>query len=476
MRETEIATTDHQYQTILTQRTIARAALHLGIDTLPQNTLTVLQDALTHYLERVGRVMGNNVEIGGRASDHVNVLDAIRAVEDCSLSAVGDGLFDAGIGSGIGNGNGIGIGNGSGHGAMNGIGNGHGVGVGVGVGHGGQDGGLGGNYGDWSDLARFLYGEAFFDSTDSNQVHSHDHAHAHAQQDGGDTDNTGWNAPLDDYDSIPLFPVHSIGPRAGTDSARNGATHDASLNPIGVDRARVLGNFMGIGMDDKNKDQTQSTTTDAKGGKVTSSGASAALSNAVSPAGANNTKNSLENAISEKEALGTKGKSTTKRKREEDTHDTLDKKRSKTSDATNGANADAKLESEIHNLGADADGEESTPLPSYIPHFLPPFPPKHTYTKSTRPVSTTVEAFQAQDVRSSLVQLGHSYWGQMTPSSTTGQESVLAKVQTGPVDVNGVNGGVGIQGAEVKAAVKPVGRASNARVSRILEGSLDVHS
>ena len=72
-----------EYQAILTQRSIARVALHLGIDTLPSNTLTVLQDSLTQYLERVGRVLGNNVENSGRSSDHVNVLDAIRAIEDC---------------------------------------------------------------------------------------------------------------------------------------------------------------------------------------------------------------------------------------------------------------------------------------------------------------------------------------------------------------------------------------------------------
>ena len=169
----------------------------------------------------------------------------------------------------------------------------------------------------------------------------------------------------------------------------------------------------------------------------------------------------------------------TKRKRDENSSDTGDNKRSKNTEAnssksklgTNGAGSGDQQ----GNISNDDKYQEHIQLPSYIPQFLPPFPPKHTYSKSTRPITAAVESFEVQDVRTSLVQFGQSYWGQMAHTAVSSKLTTLAtKVDTAPIDVNAVDSQA--PGRAIQAGVKPVARASNARISRILEGSLDVHS
>ena len=358
----------------------------------------------------MGRVLGSNVENGGRSSDHVNVLDAIRAVEDCALRGAGGGGFE--------------LGNGHGHG------HGHG--------HAGQH--THGGSGDWADLARFLYGTGF--DVDASLPPTNNHL--------GQDEGEGWNAPLDDYDSIPAFPVQIF--------------HGNDINEDNTDGVKDYATDDINGSDEMNK-PTGTGTTDAGNATTPTTTAASTAPAAIATIGDDK---------SEKEAAT---KSTSKRKREDESDEPSDHKRVKSdSDENYKEEANANEEEESKN--------NITSLPSYIPNFLPPFPPKHTYAKSSRPVSTPMESFPAQDVRSSLVQLGHSYWGAMTPTSATGgterrddPRGVFVKVNTAPVALNGVAGvGTGAGGVEVKDGVKPVVRASNARISRILEGSMDVHS
>ena len=452
------------------------------------------------------------MEMSGRASDHVNVLDAIRAVEDCSLVSSDSKIFGGGVrnvGAGGGAldatasaGPGVAIGNGfrngtatataTGTAGMNGStsGRGHAHGHTASQHGGGSDGGLGGGYGDWSDLARFLYGDDFLHSpalgTNRGETQGQGHSaqgqiqgqvqgqgqsqgqgqgqiQGQAQsQNTGDAEIMGWNAPLDDYDSIPLFPVHVVGSRMRNDERASTKEYDEPFMPMDFfpptnTNASSLKKGAGI-------DEPQRNTSDTQGDRNTPSAASSVNVGSVSGTDASK---------SDKDSSGTKGVSNTKRKREDESFNIQDNKRSKT--VVKNGEAKLKAEGEGSNNGTDA--EDGTKLPSYIPHFLPPFPPKHTYKKSSKSVAATVEAFQPQEVRSSLVQLGQSYWGQIVPPSTSKQDAGLAKVETVPVDLNAVNAGGGARrGADLKVAVKPVARASNARVSRILEGSLDVHS
>jgi hypothetical protein len=516
MRETEIPSSSEEYQAILTQRSVARAALHLGIDTLPSNTLIVLQDSLTQYLERVGRVLGNNVESSGRSTDHVNVLDAIRAIEDCAL-VNGHGLhgtYATNIattvnGSGSGNGNTISNVNG------NGISNGHGHSFAT--------------TGEWGDLARFLYGDSFDENISNDIGHDTNNSIPAAgginqqNQGKGGTDNSQvknqcWNAPLDDYDSIPSFPVQKgRNAAAGSSSA---STHDSFKDPTIGTAGWITGPVAGTNSANTQAGDLARKADNVAGNAIRTDGIAKSVSanapqrvgdtaaeTATTTVTGTGTGAVISQQPNDQDTSSNKTKSSAKRKREDDANTTSDapsnSKRSKSQkDDSKEANSKETVNGGSNNNGnikeKPNDFDEHTndlnslendkmlaqPLPSYIPKFLPSFPPKHTYTKSSRPVPPPVEMFQSQDIRSSLVQLGQSYWGAMPLADTREQKAdaskgVFVKVKTGSVDMSVMGVGTGIAAAGKASemeGVKPVARASNARVSRILEGSMDVHS
>jgi Bromodomain associated len=70
------------------QRAVARASLHLGIESCSAEALETLADVLIVYIERIGSCMATSIEASGRSSMHANSLDALRAVEVCAESAV----------------------------------------------------------------------------------------------------------------------------------------------------------------------------------------------------------------------------------------------------------------------------------------------------------------------------------------------------------------------------------------------------
>ena len=70
------------------RRAVARAALHLGIESMSVEAADTMAGILIAYLERIGQVIATNVEASGRSSAHVNFLDALRAVEVCTEPAV----------------------------------------------------------------------------------------------------------------------------------------------------------------------------------------------------------------------------------------------------------------------------------------------------------------------------------------------------------------------------------------------------
>ena len=79
---------DNIYCLELAQRSVARAALHLGITSMTQDTLQVLGDVLCQYLERLSAVLAQGVESSGRSTQHVHALDMLQAVELCTSPAV----------------------------------------------------------------------------------------------------------------------------------------------------------------------------------------------------------------------------------------------------------------------------------------------------------------------------------------------------------------------------------------------------
>ena len=72
---------DQVYCFEIARRSVGRAALHLGIESMSEASLDVMADVLLSYLNRVGKSMSHLVESSGRSSAHVNILDAFRACE-----------------------------------------------------------------------------------------------------------------------------------------------------------------------------------------------------------------------------------------------------------------------------------------------------------------------------------------------------------------------------------------------------------
>jgi len=72
---------DKQFSHEIAKRSVARAALHLGITSMSSEALDVMGDALITFLERLGGYIAESAECAGRSSSHCNVLDGLQAVE-----------------------------------------------------------------------------------------------------------------------------------------------------------------------------------------------------------------------------------------------------------------------------------------------------------------------------------------------------------------------------------------------------------
>lgn len=309
----EVSTLDELYTKQLTQRSVARAALHLGIQDMNVDTFTVLQDALMQYLERVCNVLASNVEHSGRSSMHVNILDAIRSVEDCIPE------------------------------------------------------------GDWKGLEQFLSGDL-------------------------DGSNEGWNAPLDGYDELIEYPLKT----------------DENAEDEGDD----------------------------------------AMKRALAPVA--DVASTAQDTIADKSLP-----SSLKRKR-----DDVEIKDTEKMTRHSGEDKEESTELKLH------------PSASYVPNFLPPFPPKNTFTHSIYTSKTTKPPFQAEAVRSSLVQMGH-YWGSMTTDSSKDKgkmKHLEIQVPTGTKSEIPADGADDKNARRIEDSIKPIARASTARVAKILEGSMGMRS
>lgn len=318
----ETSTSDELYTKELTRRIVARAALHLGIQDMNLETLTVLQDALTQYLERICYVLGTNVEHSGRSSMHVNILDTIRAIEDC-------------------------------------IPEGHLV-----------------------ELERFISDDM-----------------------GGS--NEGWNAPLDNYDSLDDYPSQS---------------HFKD-----IDSSKVLTNLANKSAFASNdgSDQTTTAPTSIK-------------QNMWAPSTLKTTSEDLL-SLKRKIEVGE-----------------VESDKSKKSSPTQSSEASSEVKSH-----PDAD---------YVPNFLPRFPPTQTFTQSVS-ITNGNTIFHAETIRSSLVEMGN-YWGSINSNDYGSKSKIEIKVESGTKSVISADGVHDREVRRVDDFVKPIARASTARVAKILEGSM----
>ncbi|VEU41448.1 unnamed protein product [Pseudo-nitzschia multistriata] len=88
MADTAVAR-DSVYSFEVARRAVGRAALHLGIDSMTEQSLDVMADVLLQYLARTGRALSHLAESSRRTSAHVNVLDAFQACQLVTAPAVG---------------------------------------------------------------------------------------------------------------------------------------------------------------------------------------------------------------------------------------------------------------------------------------------------------------------------------------------------------------------------------------------------
>ena len=82
------ANEDDVFNHEVAKRSVARAALHLGVDSMSEEALDVMGDVLLTYIQRVAKTISQMVESSNRTTAHVNVLDALRAVDMCTSPAL----------------------------------------------------------------------------------------------------------------------------------------------------------------------------------------------------------------------------------------------------------------------------------------------------------------------------------------------------------------------------------------------------
>lgn len=340
----------------ISRRSVARAALHLGIDGMSQDSLDVMADVLQHYMGRIGKTVSHLVEASGRPSSHANVLDALQAIQMTTAPAAQqvnepNPMRDQ-------------------------------------------------RSAPWQDLAVFLFGPKWEGPVESG-VGGKVGPSALASS------SAGWKAPY--LEEVPPFPIASesvANPHRLKDHVAlslHGDVSELGERQLCEDKLKeipdqVFTEWGNVGVqpkpadskaDETNKDETKQTAPDENG-----------------------TKNENEDEPPSKRQ---------------------------------------KLENELE--------EPNRERPLYIASFMPPFPQSLQSGRSIVdvPVSTAANASENMlGVRSSLVDLGQKaqYWGSGWDAAPLVPPGLTRTEQQPPV-------------------VVPLGRASNARVSRILEGSMD---
>ena len=439
---------DEVFCHLVAKRAVARAALHLGIQAMTAESLDVLADVLLQYMQRIGKTAAHQVEASGRSSSHVNVLDAIRAVELNTTAAVqhihlpGELVAEA-------------------------------PSVGTTSAAAGTDARhqLG-----WKGLAAFLFGPDWHKQSSTTaagtptvtgalkgKVGPSATATAVATElanpaDGTETSGSaGWEAPYPE--EVPAFPVASsrvANPHPLTSAAALESLHTSTIIVETQESTSET--------DNKNKDVDDKTAQDEE----------KALD--VPDSVFTHAWGSYERVPEKEKPVETLPSlpdttTTGKRKRDDEDGEPAAKK-AKVSFAKTKEDKTALVET--------LDHHDPTSISHLLPPFYPPLPStldshRRTITdaESTKPDEPAAESSEvsasdhrpvahdtsSKSVRSALVQLGQQhYWG----SGWDDDHEAALEVPAG----GGTPG-------KVTPQIVPLGRASGSRVSRILEGSMD---
>ena len=339
----------------ISRRSVARAALHLGIDGMSQDSLDVMADVLQHYMARIGKTVSHLVEASGRTSSHANVLDVLQAIQMTTAPAAQQ-VNDPNPLSEQ-------------------------------------------RTAPWHDMAVFLFGPKWEGPAESG-VGGKLGPSASASNSGG------WKAPY--LEEVPPFPIAS----------------DNVANP------HRLKDHVALSLHGDVSEVGERELDEAK------------------------LKEIPDKVFTEWGSVGPQPKDA----KVDETNRDETKPRSGPDD--NGAKEENEGEPPSKRLRLDDEMEQpSRNRPLYIASFMPPFPQSLHSGRSLVdvPISTTANASEnVLGVRSSLVDLGQKaqYWGSGWDAAPQVPVGLTRTEQQAPV-------------------VVPLGRASNSRVSRILEGSMD---
>lgn len=426
------------------RRSVGRAALHLGIENMSETALDVLADILLNYLGRVGRTLSHLVETNGRTSAHANLIDALSA---CEMEAppvvqqlhLRDPQQDNQLYSTTSTSNANPFLNNSNW--------------------------LHNSTRDWKGLASFLFGPRWLDNINNGKIDQesdddrgsseggkHGGKHFPSSNEKTNNNTAGWQAPYPD--EVPIFPT--------TTSTSN------------ISNPHPLSSWVGLSLHRGREEADQ-------GGDAIADVAEKDLQtmpdNVFQPKSLASTSSPWGGMTSVNTTTATK-----KRKHSEDANAA----NSEASPAPVQPNKKAKTINDGETTGDKKDFEskgssEQSKLPPNVPSFYPPPPSTIStsagkrnvreesrkvmdmYTNGKIPLEqqsedkTLVEG--SREVRSSLVQLGSSYWGSGWDASSTVPKLAVPLGRR--------------EGGEQESTIVPLGRASGSRVSRILEGSMD---
>lgn len=426
---------DDVFSNEIARRAVARAARHIGVETMSEEALDVMADVLLVYLQRVGKTLATLVEASGRSSAHANVLDALQAVEACTAPAAKQ----------------LHISNSTEEGYSNDLPIEQPKLASTTTGS-----------SSWQDLAVFLFG---------NNWQSQDNITTAQSQAGGKVGPSallpkmgGWNAPY--RDEVPAYPDAS----------------DLCANPHPLSAAVGASLHAQISAAEQQQEHLSQELEKISDGAFTDM---IPLWGSL----ASRSSNTLVAATAASNAAGDKRKRDDAPENPTDGRDSQNRATKKVKlNPENEKVPPPPPQQQQDQLSYDR-------LPLYVPIFFPPFPEPHSGLASRTVVDVdapdaakVLEASAASnidkkaatvavtDVRSSLVHMGmqqqplqqQGYWGSYDTTDAQQQHAaILANVR--------VPQGRQLEESQGTAAavVIPLGRASGSRVSRILEGSMD---
>lgn len=398
----------------IARRSVGRAALHLGIDSMSEGALDVMADILLNYLNRVGRTLSHLVESSGRTSAHVNILDALQACELVASPAVErlhirdtsseEDLFPGGATTARAH-----------------------------------------LSSDWQGLAAFLFGPKWLQekeeddespSTVRQQGSGGGKVGPSATEDAPKAKTLGWDAPY--LDEVAPFPQAS----------------EKCANP------HPLPPYVGLSLhraDEDEEHQNEETDSDEEELDHIPDKVFTGSWGSISKRKADSLDENQSEDVTMTDA--------------DDAAKPPPKKKVKIADgkAVSASNAEDQTPKTEDDKREDAKAKIQIPSFYPAPPVMKTAPSKKGRTIVDIPTVPRVEREEkegSRSVRSSLVQLGN-YWGSGwdDPSASKASTDASLAVPLGRSD--------GGEQAPTSSLVVPLGRASGSRVSRILEGSMD---